>query len=69
MPPFRRRVEVLGRFFQKAVGSRGNAPVALRRGRNSFTLQKDQEGRGNSPVDCCLVGNPIQGFPDAARAA
>ena len=29
-------------------------------------FHKDQEGRRSSPVGCCVVGNPIKGFPDAA---
>ena len=31
-----------------------------------FCFPKDQEGRRGSPVGCCVAGNPIQGFPDAA---
>ncbi len=35
----------------------------------SFVFTKDQEGRGSSLVGCCLAGNPIQWFPDAAQYA
>ena len=35
-------------------------------GREILCLHKDQEGRRGSPVGCCVAGNPIQGFPDAA---
>ena len=38
-------------------------------GREILCFHKDQEGRRNSPVGCCVVGNPIQGFPDAASHA
>ena len=38
-------------------------------GREILCLHKDQEGRRSSPVGCCVVGNPIKGFPDAARHA
>ena len=38
-------------------------------GREILCFHKDQEGRRSSPVGCCVVGNPIKGFPDAARHA
>ena len=38
-------------------------------GREILCLHKDQEGRRSSPVGCCVVGNPIKGFPDAASYA
>ncbi len=60
----REPTKVFVHLFQKVVGRRGKAPLALRRGRNTYLFNKDQEGSPNSPVDCWGVGNPIKGFPD-----
>ena len=49
--------------FQRLVGSRGEALVALSLSAKSFILTKDQEGSQNNPVNCFGVGNPIKGFP------
>ena len=44
------------------MGSRGNAPGAVRRLRNTCA-SKSAGGAKNSPVDCFSVGNPRRGFP------
>ena len=54
---------------QKAVDSKGKAFGRVPPDAKSFAFIKDQEGRRNSPVGCCVVGNPIKGFPDAASHA
>ena len=59
----RNNEKVFARLFQKAVVSKGEALVAVRRLRNLLTF-KDQEGSQNNPVDCFGVGNPIKGFPE-----
>ena len=58
--------KVFARLFQKAVGSRGKAPVVLRRGRN-FSLQRAQEGAGS----CASCGSlPQSGKrPQAERSS
>ena len=61
--------KVFGRLFQKVVDSKGKAFGRVPPDAKSFAFIKDQEGRRNSPVGCCVVGNPIKGFPDAASHA
>ena len=59
---FRRPFPKGRRFQRQSLWSR---PA----GREILCFHKDQEGRRNSPVGCCVVGNPIKGFPDAASHA
>ena len=59
----RNNEKVFARLFQKAVVSKGEALVAVRRLRNLLTF-KDQEGSQNNSVNCFGVGNPIKGFPE-----
>ena len=70
----RRRRRKKGARVGAAVGDRRGGVSAddgaghrKRKPRSCF--HKDQEGRRSSPVGCCVVGNPIKGFPDAARHA
>ena len=56
-------LESKGRRFQRQ--SLWSRPA----GREILCFHKDQEGRRNSPMGCCVVGNPIKGFPDAASHA
>ena len=59
---FRRPFPKGRRFQRQSLWSR---PA----GREILFFHKDQEGRRNSPVGCCVAGNPIKGFPDAAYHA
>ena len=55
--------------FSKACGFQRQSLWSRPAGREILCFHKDQEGRRNSPVGCCVVGNPIKGFPDAAYHA
>ena len=67
----RRRWRKKGARVGAAVGDRRGGVSAddgagHRKRKPRFCFPKDQEGRRGSPVGCCVAGNPIQGFPDAA---
>ena len=61
--------KVLGRLFRKGGRFQRQSLWSRPVGREILCFHKDQEGRRNSPVGCCVVGNPIKGFPDAAYHA
>ena len=61
--------KVFGRLFEKGGRVEGRRPSSPSAEGESPDSSKDQEGRCNSPVGCCVVGNPIKGFPDAAYHA
>ncbi len=42
------------------------SPRRVPRDAKSFVFNKDQEGRCNNPVGCCIVGNSIKGVSDGA---
>ena len=68
----RRRWRKKGARVGAAVGDRRGGVSAddgagHRKREPRFCFHKDQEGRRNSPMGCCVVGNPIKGFPDAAQ--
>lgn len=47
-------------FFKRRQGGGAEPCLARRNGRNSF-IPKAREGGGNSPVGCCLLGDPRMG--------
>ena len=58
----RRKVSAKGvKFFAQAFLQKSLAPSA---DGEILCVQRAQEGRINSPVDCLSVGNPRRGFPD-----
>ena len=61
--------KVFGRLFEKGGRVEGRRPSSPSAEGERPDSPKDQEGRRNSPVGCCVVGNPIKGFPDAASHA
>ena len=50
-------------FFQKGRGVLGQRPKSSSADDEIFLPAKNQDGRGNGPVDCFLVGDPIRGSP------